>query len=138
MKRILSIAIALAALLTGLVETAQADEVRWLRDYDEAVDAARRFQLPLLIYVTHPRCHFCRQMERETYANSGVTQRLNGRFVTLKIDAAEQPELAAKLQVTGFPATLITGPNLRVLDRADGFMQPASFTERLDAVTESP
>lgn len=135
MLRTLALVMTVATLLAGGGEAAQAEEVRWLRSYDQAVETARRAQVPLLIYVTHPQCHFCRLMDRETFANAGIRGRLNERFISVKVDASEQPELVKRLGVAGFPAMLIAGPNLKLLDRADGFVRPASFAERLDAVT---
>lgn len=135
MMRTFAAAIAVTAFLAGGVDAAQAEEVRWLRSYDQAIETARKAQVPLLIYVTHPQCHFCRLMDRETFASPVISGRLNERFISVKVDASEEPELVKRLGVAGFPAMLIAGPNLKLLDRADGFVRPASFAERLDAVT---
>jgi len=138
MKWFLSMMTAIGTLTAGNIRETRADEVLWLRSYEQAVETARRFQRPLLVYVTHPQCRFCRQMESATYADAGIVNRLNGHFVAVRIDASEQPDLAARLRVAGYPSTLIAGRDLRLVDRADGFVPPDSFAKRLDAVTGSP
>jgi hypothetical protein len=67
----------------------------------------------------------------ETYQQPKIKRFVGVSFETVYVDRAEQPELAAKLQVRWFPTTIVVSPDNQVLDVIEGYVDPATFALRL-------
>ncbi len=69
--------------------------VRWLGWSDEAFALASSLDRPVLLSVVHDASHWCRLMDRESYAEPDVARLLNRSFVCVRVDAEDRPDLAA-------------------------------------------
>ncbi|MEN9778362.1 MAG: hypothetical protein RJB04_2117 [Verrucomicrobiota bacterium] len=67
--------------------------VDWFPWGDEAFDRARALDRPIFLSIGYSTCHWCHVMERETFANEAVARLLNERFVSIKVDREERPDL---------------------------------------------
>ena len=67
--------------------------VDWLPWGEEAFERARTLDRPIFLSIGYSTCHWCHVMERETFANDAVAQLLNERFVSIKVDREERPDL---------------------------------------------
>jgi uncharacterized protein len=61
----------------------------------EALSAARERDVPLLVSIGYSSCHWCHVMERESFEDSEVAALMNQRFVCVKVDREERPDLDA-------------------------------------------
>ncbi len=59
----------------------------------EALDSARERDLPILLSVGYSSCHWCHVMERESFEDPAVAGLMNERFVNIKVDREERPDL---------------------------------------------
>jgi thioredoxin-like negative regulator of GroEL len=100
--------------------------------YPAAWTAAQETNRPILVFVTSRNCPHCSRMLGETYRTAAVRDFVNGSFETVLVDRSEQPELAAKLRVKRFPTTLVVGPNNKVMDVIEGYVDAKSFSRRLE------
>ncbi|HVB32478.1 MAG TPA: thioredoxin domain-containing protein [Gemmatimonadaceae bacterium] len=69
--------------------------VDWYPWGAEALDRARREERPILLSVGYAACHWCHVMERESFENAGTAALMNARFVCIKVDREERPDLDA-------------------------------------------
>ncbi len=99
--------------------------------YPAAWTAAQETNRPILVFVTSRSCPHCSRMLGETYRAAAVRDFVNGSFETVLVDRSEQPALAAKLHVKWFPTTLVVGPDNKVMDVIEGYVDAASFSRRL-------
>lgn len=99
--------------------------------YPAAWTAAQKSNRPILVFATAPGCSHCVKMIGETYRQPKISQLLGDSFETVYVDRAEQPDLAAKLQVRWYPTTIVVSPNNEVLDVIEGYIDPATFAQRL-------
>jgi hypothetical protein len=86
-------------------QTASAPD--WHRPDREAVARAKAEHKLVLLSVQAEFCHWCHVMNDTTYRDARVVALLRERFVTLRIDQAEDPALSARYADYGWPATAI-------------------------------
>src|SRR5918911_4783533 len=73
----------------------QHNPVDWLPWGPEALQAARERDRPLLVSIGYSACHWCHVMERESFEDPEVAQVMNERFVCVKVDREERPDVDA-------------------------------------------
>ena len=69
--------------------------VDWRPWGDEALETARREEKPVLVSIGYSACHWCHVMERESFEDPAVAAVMNERFVPIKVDREERPDVDA-------------------------------------------
>ncbi len=93
--------------------------VDWYPWGDEAFARARAEEKPVLLSVGYSACHWCHVMERESFENEQIAGLMNQRFVSIKVDREERPDvdqiyMGAVQALTGrggWPMTVFLTPN---------------------------
>jgi uncharacterized protein len=67
--------------------------VDWFPWGDEAFQKARSEDRPIFLSVGYAACHWCHVMERESFEDPQTAQLLNDRFVSIKVDREERPDV---------------------------------------------
>ena len=95
--------------------------IRWHAWSDETLATAAREKRLIFLSIGYSTCHWCHVMARESFDNEAVALLLNEKFVSIKVDREEHPELdehfLAALEFltpsAGWPMTLILAPDGR-------------------------
>lgn len=98
--------------------------LNWLGDYGEALRAAVSSQRPVWLQFTGPWCPNCHKMDKETFKNPRVIERLSSHFVTAKISCENDAELALSFGFTQLPSSVLISPDGKILARHEGFADP--------------
>jgi hypothetical protein len=69
--------------------------VDWYPWGEEALTRAREEDKPILLSIGYSACHWCHVMERESYEDEETARLMNERFVCVKLDREERPDLDA-------------------------------------------
>jgi uncharacterized protein len=69
--------------------------VDWLPWGEEALARARELDRPLLVSIGYSACHWCHVMERECFEDPEIAALMNERFVCVKVDREERPDVDA-------------------------------------------
>jgi uncharacterized protein YyaL (SSP411 family) len=69
--------------------------VDWLPWGEEAFARARERDVPVLVSIGYSSCHWCHVMERESFEDEATAQLMNERFVCVKVDREERPDVDA-------------------------------------------
>jgi uncharacterized protein len=69
--------------------------VDWYPWGSEALSAARERDLPILLSIGYSACHWCHVMERESFEDAETAALMNERFVCIKVDREERPDVDA-------------------------------------------
>jgi uncharacterized protein len=69
--------------------------VDWFPWGEEALRLALAEDRPLLVSVGYSACHWCHVMERESFEDPEVAALMNERFVCIKVDREERPDIDA-------------------------------------------
>lgn len=80
--------------------------VDWYPWGEEAFERARAGNLPIFLSIGYSSCHWCHVMEHESFEDAEVARVLNERFVAVKVDREERPDvddvyMAAVQSMTG-------------------------------------
>jgi uncharacterized protein YyaL (SSP411 family) len=124
--------------------------VDWYPWGDEALTRAREEDKPILLSIGYAACHWCHVMEHESFEDASTAAAMNERFVNVKVDREERPDLDAvymEAVVTlsghgGWPMTVFLTPAGEPF--FGGTYYPPeprhglpSFRQVLDAITEA-
>jgi uncharacterized protein YyaL (SSP411 family) len=83
----------LAAALSPYLLQHAGNPVDWQPWDDEALAAARERDVPIMLSIGYAACHWCHVMERESFEDAATAALLNERFVPIKVDREERPDL---------------------------------------------
>ncbi|WP_350349367.1 DUF255 domain-containing protein [Agromyces sp. G08B096] len=116
----------------------------------EAFREAAERDVPVIVSIGYATCHWCHVMARESFEDLETARIMNERFVSIKVDREEHPEvdasfLAAASAFTrqlGWPLTVFADPQGRTF-YAGTYFPPRpvqgmpAFRDVLDAVSEA-
>jgi len=69
--------------------------VDWYAWGEEALDRARDLDRPLLVSIGYSACHWCHVMAHESFEDPATAALMNERFVCVKVDREERPDIDA-------------------------------------------
>ncbi|WP_332899422.1 thioredoxin domain-containing protein [Haladaptatus sp. CMSO5] len=75
--------------------------VNWQPWDDDALDAARERDVPIFLSIGYSACHWCHVMEEESFEDEAVAELMNEKFVPIKVDREERPDLDRIYQTIG-------------------------------------
>ncbi len=67
--------------------------VDWYPWGEEALSRAREEDRPIILSIGYSACHWCHVMERESFEDEETARLMNERFVPIKLDREERPDL---------------------------------------------
>ncbi len=124
--------------------------VDWWPWGPDAMAEARDRDVPVLLSVGYSACHWCHVMAHESFEDEATAARMNERFVNVKVDREERPDVDALYMEAvqaltgrgGWPMTVFLSPDGRPFyggtyyppERRGGM---PSFTDVLDAVWDA-
>jgi len=93
--------------------------VDWHPWNQETLDLAKKEDKLILISIGYSACHWCHVMEHESFESEEVAQIMNDKFINIKIDREERPDIdqvymnAVQLmsQRGGWPLNCVALPN---------------------------
>lgn len=95
--------------------------VDWYPWGPEAFEAARGENKPIFLSVGYSTCYWCHVMERQSFENEAIAAEMNRRFINVKVDREERPDVDQlymnAVQVLsghgGWPMSVFLLPDLR-------------------------
>ncbi|MCC6297086.1 MAG: thioredoxin domain-containing protein [Pseudomonadales bacterium] len=93
--------------------------VDWYAWGEEALQAARAQDKPILLSVGYSACHWCHVMAHESFEDTAVAALMNKHFINIKVDREERPDLDQIYQLAhqmisqrsgGWPLTMFLTP----------------------------
>jgi uncharacterized protein YyaL (SSP411 family) len=67
--------------------------VDWYEWGADAFEKARKDDRPVFLSIGYAACHWCHVMEHESFENEAVARVLNEKFVSIKVDREERPDI---------------------------------------------
>jgi uncharacterized protein YyaL (SSP411 family) len=103
---------------SAYLRSAMRQPIQWHEWGEEAFALAKRENKPMLLDIGAVWCHWCHVMDRESYDNPEVAQIINERFVAVKVDRDERPDVDSRYQAAvsaltgqgGWPLTAFLTP----------------------------
>jgi uncharacterized protein len=112
---------ALAKARSSYLRSAMHQPIQWQEWGTEAFAQAAREDKPVLLDIGAVWCHWCHVMDRESYEDDTLAPLINERFVAVKVDRDERPDVDSRYQAAvqsisgqgGWPLTAILTPDGR-------------------------
>jgi uncharacterized protein YyaL (SSP411 family) len=103
---------------SAYLRSAMHQPIQWREWGEEAFAVAQRENKPILLDIGAVWCHWCHVMDRESYDSPEIAQIVNERFVAVKVDRDERPDIDSRYQVAvssisgqgGWPLTAFLTP----------------------------
>jgi uncharacterized protein len=135
---------------SAYLRSAMHQPVRWHEWGEEAFATAKRENKPMLLDIGAVWCHWCHVMDRESYEDPEIAQILNERFIAVKVDRDERPDIDSRYQVAvsaisgqgGWPLTAFLTPDGKpfyggtYFPPEDGYGRP-SFRRVLTSIADA-
>ncbi len=67
--------------------------VNWQPWNKQTLDTAKKEDKLILISIGYSACHWCHVMEKESFENEAVASVMNEKFINIKIDREERPDI---------------------------------------------
>ncbi len=95
--------------------------VNWYPWSDEAIARAKAEDKPIFLSIGYAACHWCHVMERESFENDAIATLLNEKFICIKVDREQRPDIdhiymtftQAMTGHGGWPMSVFMTPSLR-------------------------
>jgi uncharacterized protein len=112
---------ALSRARSAYLRSAMHQPIQWQEWGAEAFAQAAREDKPVLLDIGAVWCHWCHVMDRESYEDATLAPLINERFVAIKVDRDERPDVDSRYQAAvqaisgqgGWPLTAILTPDGR-------------------------
>jgi uncharacterized protein len=104
---------------SAYLRSAMHQPIHWHEWGEEAFAIAQRENKPILLDIGAVWCHWCHVMDRESYDNPEIAELINQRFIAVKVDRDERPDIDSRYQVAvssisgqgGWPLTAFLTPD---------------------------
>jgi len=104
---------------SAYLRSAMHQPIHWHEWGEEAFATAQRENKPILLDIGAVWCHWCHVMDRESYDNPEIAEIINQRFIAVKVDRDERPDIDSRYQVAvssisgqgGWPLTAFLTPD---------------------------
>lgn len=117
--------------------------------FDEGLEKAAKEKKNMIVDFYTDWCHWCKVMDEKTFGDKIVAQKLNGRFITVRINAESSTETATfkgqkfsnleltrAFRVTGFPSLAFISPEHEVITVIPGYIPADKFIYILDYIDQ--
>ena len=111
--------------------------VVWHESLNSGWQESRRRGVPMVIFITSDRCHYCDAMKRDTWCDQSVRERLAADFVAIRLTPQDNAQVLSRIKVSSYPTTLIGVPQGKIVDHRLGYQPPESMHQLLISVSDN-
>ena len=117
------------------IAAAQQVGIQWESDFETAKARAAAENKPLLLHFYGDYCPPCKLMERDVFPDAKVGEKINARFVAVKINTTQQTPLSTAYGIRFMPTDIYLLPNGEEVHRlVGGKVKPEEFLAEVELV----
>lgn len=117
---------------------ARAQQAERLFSWEEygpaAFERARREKKSILLMGSASWCHWCHVMDETTYRDAKIGRLLADRFVVIRVDIDERPDIGERYGDWGWPATILLSSEAEEIGKYRGYIEASELLPILQAV----
>ena len=133
----------LAEASSPYLRSAAKQPVHWQEWSDDVFALARRLDRPIYLDIGAIWCHWCHEMDRESYENPAIAMLINELFIPVKVDRDVRPDIDTRYQSAvaelagsgGWPLTVFLTPDGNVF-YGGTYLPPDTFKAVLPQVAQ--
>ena len=111
----------------------RANDIHWMPWGSDAFERAAREDKPILLSISAVWCHWCHVMDETSYSDGDVIAAINERYVPVRVDNDERPDVNARYNMGGWPTTAFLSPDGTTLTGAT-YLPPEQMRKALDDI----
>ncbi len=93
----------------------RADEIAWRAWGPEAFAEAKTQDRPILLSISAVWCHWCHVMDETSYSDAQVIAGVNERYIPIRVDNDERPDVNRRYNMGGWPTTAFLTPDGEII-----------------------
>jgi thiol:disulfide interchange protein DsbD len=105
--------------------------INWNTDLNTAFGQAQASNKMVFADFYADWCHYCKQMDSETYTDINVQQRIAQSYIAVKIDTDDHPDLSSQYGIYGLPTIIIFDSNGQEIKRIEGYQSASQLLSQL-------
>ena len=105
----------------------QSIKLQWNIDLNSGFLLAQKSNKLVFVDFYADWCGYCKELDENTYTDTYVQQRLAQKYVLVKINVDQNPDLASKYKVYGLPTLVILEANGNEIKRQEGYVTPSEL-----------
>ena len=113
----------------------RAGEIEWREWGPEAFQRAREQDRPVLLGISAVWCHWCHVMDETSYSDPEVIRLINERYVAIRVDNDQRPDVNRRYNMGGWPTTAFLTPDGEIL-HGGTYVPPQLMREYLPQVAD--
>lgn len=133
------ISIGLALIMAALMATTGSGEPKPLKWYsfEEGVALGKSQGKKLYIHFWAEWCSYCLTMEKKTFQNTSIQQRLAKDFISIKVDTDREKSLSEMFKIRGLPDNWFLATNGDIVGHRPGYIPADVFLKILESIAGS-
>jgi uncharacterized protein len=119
--------------------TGDGEHVGWRPWSGDVFSLARAEGKRVLLSISASWCHWCHVMDEECFAHPEVIRQLNNRFIPVRVDSDQRPDINSRYNMGGWPTVAVLDEEGRVI-AGETYLPLGPFLAWLDSAVraESP
>jgi uncharacterized protein YyaL (SSP411 family) len=109
-------------------------KVSWLKWNQESFRKAKELDKPILLGISAVWCHWCHVMDETTYSDSEVARIIEEKFVPVRVDRDQRPDIDKRYNMGGWPSTAFLTPEGEILSGGT-YIPPQQMKALLDHIS---
>ncbi len=89
----------------------RANEIDWQPWAPETFARAKILDKPILLSISAVWCHWCHVMDETSYSDDAVLAAIREKYVAIRVDNDERPDVNARYNMGGWPTTAFLAPD---------------------------
>ncbi len=108
--------------------------ISWLPWSKKTFQKAKELDKPILLAIGAVWCHWCHVMDKTTYSDVDVANLIKEKFVPIRVDRDQRPDIDKRYNMGGWPTTTFLTPEGEVLTGAT-YVPPQQMKQWLKNVS---
>ena len=113
----------------------RAAEIAWRPWGEKAFQEAQVADKPVLLAISAVWCHWCHVMDETSYSDPEVIRLINERYVPIRVDNDERPDVNRRYNMGGWPTTVFLTPDGEIV-HGGTYVPPDAMRSYLPQVAE--
>jgi uncharacterized protein YyaL (SSP411 family) len=109
-------------------------KVSWLPWSKESFRKSKELDKPILLGISAVWCHWCHVMDQTTYSDSEVARIIEEKFVPVRVDRDQRPDIDKRYNMGGWPSTAFLTPEGEILSGGT-YIPPQQMKGLLDHIS---
>lgn len=122
----------------AIAKTQSSGGINWVDWSDDLFERSKKEKKLVILDLEAIWCHWCHVMEETTYANAKVKALLAKHFIAVRVDQDARPDLSARYEDFGWPATILFAPDGKEIAKRAGYIPPEAMLIMLEAFIADP